>query len=852
MWPGGAWRRLYEPAIRAMAGLGRAPTAPDADNYAQFYAHCDILVIGAGPAGLAAAREAADAGVRVILCDEQAELGGSLLNAAVDSADAAWLGETRAVLADNSRVTCLPRSTAFGIFADNFVAVAQRVTDHLTCPDPALPRERLWQIRAGKIVLAAGAIERPLVFPDNDRPGIMLAGAAQTFVHRYGVLPGSRVVVATAHDDGYAAALALAEAGMKIVAIADARAAADSATAHEAGRAGMNVRVATQISATRGRLRVSAATLRTVKKGADRVSCDLVLMAGGFTPSVHLFSQARGPLRFDAGLNAYIPDGDLPGMICAGACRGIFGADAAREDGQEAGRAALAALRGFTPEPRTPLAIRKAAAPLAAPVHGHAFVDFQNDVTSKDIALAQREGFRSVEHVKRYTTAGMATDQGKTSNMNALGVLAQTEGTSIPDIGLTTFRMPYTPTTFGTLAGAARGDLFDPIRQTPLHGWAAAHGAVFEDVGLWKRARYFPAKHETMDQAVARECRAVRTACGIFDASTLGKIEVVGPDAAVFLERMYVNGFVRLAPGRARYGIMLREDGFIFDDGVIGRIAEDRFHVTTTTGGAARVLASMEDYLQTEWPDLRVWLTSVTEEWATIAVQGPLSRQIVGKLLPDADLSDAGLPHMGLLETEMHGVPVRLFRVSFSGELGYELNIAAGFGRAVWDALYSEGEGFGMTPYGTETMHVLRAEKGYIIVGQETDGTATPGDVGLHWAINSSKGDFIGKRSLARDAMAGPGRKQLVGLLSEDPRLVLEEGAAIVAGRGAGAPVAQLGHVTSSYFSATLGRSIALAMVADARARIGQDLCVPMESATHSVRAVPPVFYDPSGERLHG
>ena len=855
MWPAWAWRRWYEPAIRAMAGLGRAPAATDADAYAQCYAHCDVLVIGAGPAGLAAARTAADEGARVLLCDEQAELGGSLLGTANDSADAAWLNETLAALAANNRVTCLPRTTAFGVFAQNFAALAQRVTDHLATPDPVLPRERLWQVRARQIVLATGAIERPMIFPGNDRPGIMLASAAQTYVRRYGVLPGTRAVVATASEMGYAAALALAKAGVKIAAIADTRTTAIGPYADAARQAGLMVRTATTIAATHGRLRVASADLAsTGANHTDRIGCDLLLMAGGFTPTVHLFSQARGALQFDAGLGAYCPDGDLPGMVCAGACRGLFGAAAVKSDGQQAGNLAAhrAALSSTGIAGRTPLALQIEPAPSCAQPHGRAFVDFQNDVTSKDVALAGREGFTSVEHVKRYTTLGMATDQGKTSNINALGLMAETRGAAIPNIGLTTFRMPYTPVTFGTLAGAARGDLFDPVRQTPLHGWAQAHGAVFEDVGLWKRARYFPAHGESMAQAVARECHAVRASAGIFDASTLGKIEVVGPDAAIFLERIYVNGFRKLAPGRARYGIMLREDGFIFDDGVIGRIGPDRFHVTTTTGGAPRVLTMMEGFLQTEWPNLNVWLTSTTEEWAVIAVQGPLARQIIEPLIQGIDLAAQALPHMSVQEGRIGGAPLRLFRVSFSGELGYELNIPSGYADAVWNALWLAGAPLGMVPYGTEAMHILRAEKGYIIVGQETDGTVTPHDVGLSRAINATKGDFVGQRSLARAAMTDPRRKQLVGLFTENPSHVLAEGAQIVAEPSGPVPRAVLGHVTSAYFSATLGRSIALAMVESGRARMGRDLFVPMPDATLRVRVTSPIFYDPTGERQNG
>ncbi|HEV2228961.1 MAG TPA: glycine cleavage T C-terminal barrel domain-containing protein, partial [Steroidobacteraceae bacterium] len=501
--------------------------------------------------------------------------------------------------------------------------------------------------------------------------------------------------------------------------------------------------------------------------------------------------------------------------------------------------AAAAAANGFVgalPQPRR-----------ARP---KAFIDWQNDVTTKDLALATREGFRSIEHVKRYTTTGMATDQGKTSNINALGFVSHTLGKSIPEVGLTTFRMPYTPVTFGSFAGVARGELFDPIRTTPMHGWAAGRGAVFEDVGLWKRARYFPRGGEGLHAAVARECRAVRSGCGIFDASTLGKIEVVGSDAVAFMNRMYVNAWDRLAVGRSRYGVLLRDDGFLYDDGVVARIAEDRFHVTTTTGGAPRVLALMEDYLQTEWSELKVWLTSTTEQWAVIAVQGPAARAVLAGLV-DIDISAQAMPHMSAAEARICGVPMRLFRVSFTGELGFEVNVPADFGPAVWEAIWDAGRPHGMTPYGTEAMHVMRAEKGYIIVGQDTDGTVTPDDAGLAWAIGKTKPDFVGMRSLQRPAMSAPDRRQLVGLLTKDPQVVLEEGAQVLAEPRVPPPTRPLGHVTSSYHSAVLGRSIALALVSGGRARTGQTLYVPGRTGEAAVEVASPVFYDPEGKRLH-
>ena len=491
----------------------------------------------------------------------------------------------------------------------------------------------------------------------------------------------------------------------------------------------------------------------------------------------------------------------------------------------------------------------------AAAGNGKAFVDYQNDVTAKDIQLAVREGFRSIEHVKRYTTSGMATDQGKLSNMHALAIAAAVLNKPLPEVGLTTFRTPYTPTTFGTLVGQAKGELFDPERRTPIDGWAEKHGAAFEPVSHWRRAWYFPQAGESMDEAVARECRTVRSAAGMFDASTLGKIEVAGPDAVAFMDRMYTNGWAKLGVGRCKYGIMLREDGFIYDDGVVGRIAEDCFHVTTTTGGAPRVLNHMEDYLQTEFPDLRVWLTSTTEQWATIAVQGPRAREIV-QPFTELDLSPDAFAHMSVAETTVCGVPSRLFRMSFTGELGYEVNVPADYGLSVWEALWERAESLGACAYGTETMHVLRAEKGYIIVGQDTDGTVTPHDAGLSWAIAKSKPDYVGKRGLERTDLKRADRRQLVGLRAKDRSRVLTEGAQVVADPNQPIPMKMIGWVSSAYHSDAAEGGIAMALIENGFDRMGDTLYVPVVekgavTETIAVDVVKPVFYDGEGKKLH-
>jgi sarcosine oxidase subunit alpha len=759
MWPASFWKKVYEPAIRAAAGLGRAPELPDPDRYQHRHAHCDVLVAGGGRAGLEAALEAAEAGKRVIVADENAHWGGRSVPSEVQNL-LSELKKTNAVL--------LLRTTVFGIFGHNHVGMLEHLAS-------AGLRQRLWQVRAGEIVSAAGAHERPLVFAGNDRPGILLADSARQYAVKYGVAPGRQVVVATCGDSAYGAARDMAKAGVRVTTLLDVRVKPDTELVSQLKALGIEVLNGITIVGTQGRKRISA-----VEISGRTIRCDALAVHGGWTPAVHLYSQARGRLRFEEAIDAFVPGSEVPGFRSTGAARGER-------------------LAAFTP-------VRQ--------LSDEGFVDYQNDVKARDIGLALREGFESIEHVKRYTTTGMATDQGKTSNMAALGIVAETLKRPLPQVGTTTFRMPYTPVTFGALVGAHRGPLFDVVRETPSHAWAAARGALFEDVGQWKRALAFPRAGEDLHAAVRRECRAVRETGGLFDASTLGKIEVVGRDAREFLNRMYVNDFSRLAPGRARYALMLREDGYVYDDGIVACLAPERFHVTTTTGGAARVLAYMEDYLQTEWSNLQVYLTSITEQYAVIAVQGPKA----GLLVPQMN----DLSHMSVAIGTFEGIPCRLFRVSFTGETGCEINVPAGFGAALWEELCERGEALGLVPYGTETMHVLRAERGFIIVGQETDGTVTPHDLGLESMIGAGKRDFVGKRSLERPDLRAANRKQLVGLLAEDPQLVLEEGAQLVADPGERVPMTALGHVTSSYASPNCGRSIAMALVSGGRARIGQ------------------------------
>ncbi|MCO6180002.1 sarcosine oxidase subunit alpha [Ciceribacter sp. RN22] len=866
MWPKSFWHSVYEPFIRRAAGLGVAPKEADPDHYSSRYAHCDVLVVGGGAAGLAAALSAAEAGAKVIVCDEQPEVGGAFhydTAATVDGQNGYdWAQSVAAKLASMPNVRLLTRTTAFGYYNHNFVALAERVTDHLAKPAKGLPRERLWQVRAKRVVLATGSIERHMVFANNDRPGIMLAAAGRTYLNHFGVSVGAKVGVYTAHDSAYEAAFDLKRAGVSVVAIVDCREKPGEKVLAEARSLGIDVLLGHGVVDTAGRLRIKSMTVRRNGGGASRkIEVDALLVSAGWTPSVHLFSQSRGKLRFDAENDRFLPDVYAQECVSVGTCNGTDDLQAILDEASSAG-AAMAVAAGATGTTAVQFSGSNAfdwtggmigAAEGAGPdTTIKAFIDFQHDVCAKDIRLAVREGMHSIEHIKRFTTNGMASDQGKLSNMHGLAIAAEMLGRPIPQVGLTTFRAPYTPVTFGTLINHSRGDLFDPTRKTPMHFFEAAQGAEFEDVGNWKRAWYYPRAGEDMHQAVNRECKTVRDVAGVFDASTLGKIEVVGPDAATFLNLLYTNAWDTLKPGKARYGIMTREDGFVYDDGVVGRIAEDRFHVTTTTGGAPRVLQHMEDYLQTEFPHLKVWLTSTTEQWAVIAVQGPKARDIIAPFVEGIDISNEAFPHMSVAEGKFCGVPTRLFRVSFTGELGFEINVPADYGASVLEAVWNRAESMGACLYGTETMHVLRAEKGYIIVGQDTDGTLTPDDAGLAWAVSKKKTDFVGIRGLKRPDLVKEGRKQLVGLLTKDPNTVLEEGAQIVADPNQPKPMTMLGHVTSSYWSPNAGRSIAIAMVAGGRNRMGETLYVPMADKTIAVEVTDMVFFDKEGVRIHG
>ncbi|MCK0713843.1 sarcosine oxidase subunit alpha family protein [Chromohalobacter sarecensis] len=882
MAPASMWM-TYEKYIRKTAGLGRSPTQPDPDIYDHMHRHCDLLVVGAGPAGLSAALTAARAGARVLLCDEQETMGGSLLDTREtldDQPAAQWLKTTLAALAEHDNVTLLPRTTAHGYHDHHFVTLHERRTEHLGDSAPSQaghrqPRSRLHRVRAGQVILATGAHERPLVYANNDVPGNLLAGAVSTYIRRYGVASGHKLVLSTSNDHAYRAALDWKEAGREVVAIVDARTAPEGDLVAQAKAAGIRVITGSAVLEAKGEQRVSAARVAAIDVDAFKVTgkvetlaCDTIASSGGYSPVIHLASHTGARPVWNDAIIGFVPS-TVAGVAATGAARGVYPLGEVLADGVEAGANAATTL-GFAASvddatlPRVAARHEGSACALFQVPHEKAtlrapkqFVDLQNDVTAAAIDVATREGFESIEHVKRYTAMGFGTDQGKLGNINGMAVAARCLGQSIPETGTTVFRPNYTPVTFGAIVGRHCRELFDPERYTPMQAWHVARGAEFEDVGQWKRPWYYPRKRadgglESMEEAVARECRSVREGVGILDASTLGKIDIQGPDAREFLGRIYTNKWQKLAPGRVRYGLMCGDDGMVMDDGTTSCLAENHFLMTTTTGNAAPVLEWLELWHQTEWPELEVYFNSVTDHWATMTVTGPEARKLLTDLT-DIDLDREAFKFMDWREGQVAGVPARVFRISFTGELAFEINVQAHYAMHVWEALFARGEAFNLTPYGTETMHVLRAEKGFIIVGQDTDGSVTPEDLGMHWAIGYDKPfPWVGKRALTRSDTRRDGRKQLVGLKPKDPGVVLEEGAQIVFDPNHAIPMPMVGHVTSSYYSPTLESGFALAVVKGGHQRMGESVYLPMaDGRVHEAEIVGTQFVDPKGERQH-
>ncbi|WP_440103462.1 sarcosine oxidase subunit alpha family protein [Glutamicibacter mishrai] len=859
-----------------LSGLGVLDPDTDPAYYDHVHVHTDVLVVGAGPAGLAAAREASRSGARVMLLDERPEAGGTLLDTAgeqidgVDSAD--WIESVVGELAQAEETTHLQRTTVFGSYDANYLVAVQRRTVHLDAPAaPGVSRERIWHIRAGQVVLATGAHERPVVFENNDRPGIMLAGAVRSYLNRYGVRAGEKIAVFTTNDSAYELVSELAASG-SVVAVIDARqnisAAAAQAVADGVQVISGSAVVDTEADESGELSAIFVAELDEQRElgEATRIEADVLAVAGGFNPVVHLHSQRQGKLDWDTSIHAFVPADAVANQHLAGALTGRLDTASALSTGAATGAAAATAA-GFDTVARVPEVLPVPAGETrpvwlvpsrfgddAANYKFH-FVDLQRDQTVADVLRATGAGMQSVEHIKRYTSISTANDQGKTSGVAAIGVIAAVLGIENPaQVGTTTFRAPYTPVAFASLAGRNRGDQLDPARHTAMHSWHLEHGAEFEDVGQWKRPWYYPQAGEDMEAAVYRETKAVRESVGMLDATTLGKIEIRGKDAAEFLNRIYTNGYTKLKVGMGRYGVMCKADGMIFDDGVTLRLAEDRFLMHTTTGNAATVLDWLEEWLQTEWPELDVVCTSVTEQLATVAVVGPKSREVIAKVASSVDVSNEAFKFMAFADVVLDsGIEARISRISFSGELAFEIAIPAWHGLKVWQDVFEAGQEFGITPYGTETMHVLRAEKGFIIVGQDTDGTVTPQDAGMDWVVSKLK-DFVGNRSYARADNQREDRKHLVSVLPTDKTLRLPEGAALVSVEELAAEgiTPMDGWVTSSYNSAALGRTFGLALIKNGRNRIGETLRTPINGQLVEVTIGETVLFDPEGSRRDG
>jgi sarcosine oxidase subunit alpha len=820
MWPDWHW---FEGAIRRAAGLGRVAGVPDPSRYESRYAHCDVLVVGAGPAGLEAAVEAAARGERVLLCEQEPRIGGCLLwerrevTGPVLDGEAArdWIAARLAQLQACPDVQVATRTTALGHFDHGALTLVERVAEHLGPQAPAqLPRQRLWQVRAGRVVLATGALERPLVFPGNDRPGVMLATGVRRYLGEFAVRAGERVVIFTNNDAAYATAAVLRASGGAVVAIVDTRTTPGDASLALAAAADARVLRGAAIVATHGDPALRAVTVRDATGRRERLEADLLAMSGGFSPTAHLFSQAGGTLQWDAASLQFRPAGGAASVTAVGDAAGV----------------------------ETPI---EPCWRVEAP--GKAFVDFQNDVTVDDVELAAREGFVSIEHLKRYTTLGMAPDQGKTANVNGLALLGSMTGREPGQVGATRHRFPYTPVALGAIAGRRRGELFHPVRRLPLHDWHAAHGAAFDEYGGWMRPAQYPRPGESRVAAEQREALAVRDGVGLFDASPLGKIEVVGPDAAAFLDRIYANAMSTVQVGRLRYGLMLSELGVVIDDGVAARLADDRFLVGTTSGGAARIAAMLEEWLQCEWTGLRVLVAPVTTRTAVLTLTGPAARRVLETVGADFPLAADAFPHMTFREGAVGGVPARVFRVSFTGELSYEINVPNSAAAGLWQQLMDAGAAHGITPVGIEAWMLLRTEKGYLHVGADTDGTTAPDDIGWGHVLRRDV-DFVGRRSLTRPENRRADRHQLVGLEPLD-------GAALPVGshlRSTAAQRGSEGYVTSSGFSPTLQRWVALAMLRAGRARHGETVTVLHGAQPLRARVTAPGSYDPQGERLRG
>ncbi len=866
MWPKNFWYKIYEPIIRKAAGLGVAPLKPDPDRYEHKFEYCDVLIAGSGPSGLAAALAAAKNGASVILAEDKARFGGSLLTDEVTIGNKKgkdWADETISQLKSMPNVLVKKRSQVFGYYDHNMMVMLEKTKDHIQRPSKFTPRQKLWYIRAKEVIISTGSIERPLVFGNNDRPGIMLASAAKEYMKVYGVLVGKNPVIFTNNDSAYDCAIEFKKNGINPL-VLDTRISSESLIVKEAKNLGIKIKFSHGVMNSKGYLRVSSATVGKLNnkksdyESLENIQCDCICVSGNWTPTVHLSSQSGNKLKYDKEISAFVPNQPKQNESTIGSAKGSFSLKKSLEEGFNKGYELSKKITGKDLKSSVPTSNEKSndehdkfwCMPLPKNKNYKRFVDFQNDVAVSDIELALREGFRSIEHVKRYTTLGMATDQGKTSNLNGLQLVANIEEKIVPEVGHTTFRPPYAPITIGAIVGREVGKYYRPKRKSPMHEWHEKNNAVFVDAGLWVRPRYYKQNNETLMEASKREATNVRKNVGVCDVTSLGKIDIKGKDSAEFLNRVYTNAWMKLPVGKSRYGVMLREDGIVFDDGTTTRISDNHYHMTTTTAQAVNVLSHLEYYLQVVWPELDVNVVSTTEQWAGAAIAGPNSRDLLGKLFPDLDVSNEALPFMGYREFDLFGVPARIFRISFSGELAYEINVESGYGIFMWEKIMENGKEMNIEPYGTEALSTLRIEMGHV-AGSEIDGRTISSDLSLEGMLSKKK-DFIGKRSLNRTAFLDPEREKIVGIIPLDKKTMIPEGSHLVLDNKASLPNPKLGHISASCWSVEYNNPFSLAIVKNGKKRIGEKLYAvsPIKNKSIPVEIVSSHYVDPKGERV--
>ena len=866
MWPRSFWHKVYEPFIRKAAGFGVASTNHDKERYEHKYEYCDLLIAGSGPSGLASAYAAAKNGARIILAEDKPRYGGSLLTSEVNIGNQSgkdWAEKIIAELKEMPNVTVKNRSQVFGYYDHNMLVMSERVSDHLPKSKKFSPKQRLWYIRAKEVIISSGSIERPIVFGNNDTPGVVLASAAKEYLKVYGVLVGKKPLIFTNNDSAYETAIEFKKNGIMPL-VLDTRNNPESEIINEAKNLGIEIKFSHVVVAAKGYKKVKSAEIAKISKNKKElnniknVDCDCICVSGFWTPTIHLASQSGNKTKFNEKIDAFVPDKSKQKEVTLGSAKGVFTLEETIKTSFEAGYEISKKITENDNKITIPQVSEKKntshdkfwCVPLPKEKKYKRFLDFQNDVVVTDIELALREGYRSIEHVKRYTTLGMATDQGKTSNLNGLQLVSDIENKIVPSVGHTTFRPPYTPVTIGAIVGREIGKHTKPTRKSPMHLWHEKNKAVFVDAGVWLRPRYYKIGNEGLFEASKREAENVRKNVGVCDVTTLGKIDIKGPDSAEFLNRVYTNAWLKLPIGKARYGVMLREDGIVMDDGTTTRISENHYHMTTTTAQAANVLSHLEYYLQIVWPELNVNVVSTTEQWAGAAIAGPNSRKLLQKLFPDIDVSNEALPFMGYVESNLSGVQARIFRISFSGELAYEVNVESDNGNFMWEKIIEDGKEFEIQPYGTEALSTLRIEMGHV-AGSELDGRTIPYDNGLQGLVSKKK-DFIGKRSLNRKAFIAEDRQKVVGVVPLDKKTSIPEGSHLVEDVNAKLPNPKLGHVSASCWSVEYNNPFSLAILKDGKNMIGKKLFAmsPLKNKSIPVEIVSSHYVDPKGERV--